>query len=400
MVFAGPAMSEPSDADFLAARNAFERGDRARLAALAAPFAGHLLEPYVAYWQLKLALDTATRDDARGYWERWPDTPLADRLRVDWLKVVGKRGDWATFALDYPSPSGEDTELLCYAIQFHRQRDGDAALAEAKPLWFTGQATPDACEPLFAALVRTNQLTPADRRARYRLAVDAGNFRVAQGIATELPPQERITAREFAQVERDPVRALTIGDFAWNRTGGRELALYALERAARTDATAARPAWVRQRPRLPEADRRYGDARLAFYSARQLAPQANDWFRESDGAPLTEAQRAWRVRAALRAGAWSDVLRAVDAMSVLQAQEPAWRYWRARALAVAGRGDEANAVYASLSQETHFYAILAGEALGRTGVPGRPADAPAQAPHTGINAAASAIPPRHRRRPR
>ena len=139
---------------------------------------------------------------------------------------------------------------------------------------------------------------------------------------------------------------------------------------------------MRQRPRLPEADRRYGDARLAFYAARQLAPQANDWFRESDGAPLTEAQHAWRVRAALRAGAWPDVLQAVDAMPVAQAQEPAWRYWRARALAAAGRADEANAVYGSLSLETHFYAILAGEALGRAGVPGRPADAPApsQAP--------------------
>ena len=70
----------------------------------------------------KLALDTATRDDVRGYWERWPDTPLADRLRIDWLKAVGRRGDWTTFALDYPPPSGEDTELQCYGIQYHRDR--------------------------------------------------------------------------------------------------------------------------------------------------------------------------------------------------------------------------------------------------------------------------------------
>ena len=372
--FASPARSEPADADFLAARTAFERGDRVKLAAMAPPFAGQLLEPYVAYWQLKLALDTATRDDVRGYWERWPDTPLADRLRVDWLKTVGKRGDWSTFALDYPPPAGEDTELLCYGVQYHRQRDGEAALAEAKPLWFTGQATPDACEPLFAALIRGNQLTPADRRARFRLAVDAGNFRVAQAIATELPPQDRITAREFAQVERDPARALATGDFAWNRTGGRELALYALERAARTDASAVRATWVRQRSRLPEAERRYGNARLAYHAARQLAPQANDWFREAPDAPLTEAQHAWRVRAALRAGAWPDVLAAVEAMPAAQAQEAPWHYWRARALVAAGRAEEANALYGGLAQETHFYAILAGEALGRASVPGRAAE--------------------------
>src|SRR5438552_3987655 len=68
--FAAAARGAPSDADFVAARSAFERGDRGTLAALAAPFANHLLEPYVAYWQVKLALDAATRDDVRGYWER------------------------------------------------------------------------------------------------------------------------------------------------------------------------------------------------------------------------------------------------------------------------------------------------------------------------------------------
>ena len=41
---------------------------------------------------------------------------------------------------DYPPPPGDDVELACYGIQYRRQRDGDAALAAAKPLWFTGQA--------------------------------------------------------------------------------------------------------------------------------------------------------------------------------------------------------------------------------------------------------------------
>ena len=73
-----------------------------------------------------------------------------------------------------------------------------------------------------------------------------------------------------------------------------------------------------------------------------------------------------------------------------QAQEPAWRYWRARALAAAGRADEATALYGSLAQETHFYAILAGEALGRTSMPGRATDPQAAAPPAPPSAAALA----------
>jgi soluble lytic murein transglycosylase len=359
------ARGEPSDADFLAARNAFERGDRIRLKALAPSVAGHVLEPYVAYWEHKLALDTATADEVRRYLSRWPNTPLADRLRVEWLKVLGRRGEWATFALEYPPPAGEDTELACYGIQFRRQRDGDGALSAARPLWFTGQAAPESCEPLFAALTASGALTGADRHARYRLAVEAGNVKLGQAIAAEFPADRWIAGKDFARVDADPLRALEKGDFAWKRQSGRDLALYALERAARSDAALARPAWERQRDRLTDADRRYGNARIAFHAARQLSPQANSWFAEARGVALGENERAWRARAALRAGAWGDVLAAIDAMPEGQAREAAWRYWKARALAAAGRHDEAEVSYLSFGGETNFYAVLAAEALGQ-----------------------------------
>ena len=157
-----PAFAQ-SDADFLAAKGAYDKGDRAKLASLAPKLNGHILQPYVEYWQLKLAIDDAAPQAVRDYLDRYPDTPLAEKLRVDWLKSLAKKSDWNRFALDYPPPSGEDPELACYGVQYRRQRDGDAVLADAKPLWFNGQATPDACEPLFAALIARGDLTVADR---------------------------------------------------------------------------------------------------------------------------------------------------------------------------------------------------------------------------------------------
>ena len=124
-----------TDADFLAAKAAFDRQDAGRLAALIPRLAGHLLEPYVDYWSLNLRLAAAVpvpHADFRRYAERWPDAPLVDRLRVDWLKAAGKRADWSAFALEYPPAAGEDTELACYGIQYRRQRDGDAALARSE----------------------------------------------------------------------------------------------------------------------------------------------------------------------------------------------------------------------------------------------------------------------------
>jgi soluble lytic murein transglycosylase len=380
------------DADFLAAKAAFDRGDRPRLESLAPRLAGHVLEPYVGYWSLKLRLDTAADDDVRDYLRRWSGTPLADRLRIEWLKSLGKRAQWSTFGVEYQPAANEDAELACYAVQYRRQHSGDAALAAAKPLWFSGQASPESCEPLFAALIASGELTPADRRARFRLATEAGNVRLAQSIAVELPRDDRISAREFASVDREPAQALAKGDFRWKQRGGRELALYALERAARSDAAGVRAAWEKHRDRLPEAERLYGNAKIASHAARQLSPQANAWFREAEGATLTDVQHAWRVRAALRAEAWADVLAAIEAMPAALAQEPAWRYWRGRALAAAGRGDQAKSMYEGLAGDTHFYALLAAEAIGRAGEKMREPNGPSVPPPAEALAALGAKP--------
>ena len=361
---AAPAAAQ-SDADFQAARVAFDRSDRTRLDALAPKLATHVLQPYVAYWQLKLRLDFADDDEVKAFLARWPQTPFADRLRVDWLKALGKRGQWTTFGAEYPPPTGEDVELSCYGFQYRRQSEGDVALKAARPLWFTDKAAPDACEPLFAALIAKGVITVEDRRARYRMATEAGNVRVAQGIAIDLPAAERITAQEFLHVERNPAHALAKGDFRWKQQGGRDLALYALERAARTDAAGVRAAWEKQRGRLTEPERLYGNARIAYHASRQLNPRALEWYREAEGAALSEAQRAWRIRAALRAGAWPDVLTAIEAMPPAEAQDSTWRYWRARALLAVGRVADATAIFTALADDLGFYGLLSAEAIGK-----------------------------------
>ncbi len=362
------------DADFLAAKAAFDKGDRARLAVLSPKLGSHLLAPYVEYWQLKLGLEDASPVAIRAYIDRYPNTPLADRLRIDWLKSLARKSLWDRFAADYAAVPVDDADFACATLLFRWQRDGDDALAAAKPLWLSDKATPDGCEPLFAALIARGDIGLAERKARFRLAIEAGNLRVAQGIGSGLPGADKITDRELATVQQDPLAALNQGVFALGTGSGRELALVALERAARSDAEAARPGWVRIRERLPAADRLYGNARLAHHAARQLNPAAHAWFRECNGAVMSTEAGAWRVRAALRALAWDDVLLAIDAMPDAQRQEAAWRYWRARALASKGRTEDANALLAALAPEVNFYGLLAAEALGRRFV--LPASAP------------------------
>jgi soluble lytic murein transglycosylase len=58
------------------------------------------------------------------------------------------------------------------------------------------------------------------------------------------------------------------------------------------------------------------------------------------------------------------VLAAIDAMTGRESSDPAWRYWKARALKALGRRDEANEILQLLATEFNFYGQLALEDLG------------------------------------
>jgi soluble lytic murein transglycosylase len=78
---------------------------------------------------------------------------------------------------------------------------------------------------------------------------------------------------------------------------------------------------------------------------------------------VVDTQAVWWVRAALRAENWAEVVRATDAMSEAGRKEPAWTYWRARALAATGKAELAKAEYASIKEGFSFYNWLAAEEL-------------------------------------
>src|SRR4029077_15229407 len=92
--FAHAAKVDSQDTALLAARDAFESGNRARLAAVAPQLQGHVLWPYVEYWQMFLRLPAARSEDVRDFLSRYSGSVLAEQLRTDWLKVLARSGRW------------------------------------------------------------------------------------------------------------------------------------------------------------------------------------------------------------------------------------------------------------------------------------------------------------------
>ncbi|MDR3005747.1 MAG: lytic transglycosylase domain-containing protein [Acidovorax sp.] len=361
-------------------QQAFRKNDKQALTRLLPAAQGHMLEPWAAYWELKARLDAVNPEEVQAFLQRWRGTYQEDRLRNDWLLLLGKNRDWTGFNQLHPDfRMQDDREVRCYAITADVQQGkvpADAA-QEAKRLWYAQGANDDGCTNLAATLYGSKLLKEDDIWRRARLGAELnrqGQVRAAVGIVA---PD---AMAQVGDVFASPIKYLT--GTSKNARGNvrRELALLAIIRMAASDpaqaATQMEARWANQ---LRTEERNWAWGVIGKLAARKLDPAAVGYFdkvtRSSD---LDDDALAWKTRAALRAGNWSLARKAIDGMSAPAQADPSWVYWKGKTL-VSGRvvtereKSEARALFERIAGVDGFYEQLALDELGqRVTVPPAP----------------------------
>jgi soluble lytic murein transglycosylase len=355
----------------LGAYAAFRAGDPDKLARHASALQGHTLEPWTDYWRLRLRIEDAKPDDVQRFLARHAGTYLADLLRSDWLRELGRRGEWLAFERALGPLAQDDLEIRCYGWSARLARaDGEAAV-EARAAWLEPRELPDGCVALTEKLLKIGALGEASIWERVRLLLAHGQVSAARRTLGYLPAKEQPDERLLTQAAVAPQKLVAQPPKNLEARGTREVLLFAVSRLARNDARAAAAALEGALgEKLPAEDRAVLWARIAAWAAQDHLPEALDWFARAGNAPLTDEQLAWKARAALRAGQWQSVREAVEPMSMLARQDPAWTYWYGRALAAQGDAERAQAYYQRIAGRPYYYGILATEELGaRASVP-------------------------------
>jgi soluble lytic murein transglycosylase len=289
----------------------------------------YVLAPYLDYWHLLLNLEKVDAAEVQTFLTRYTDYPFAERLRSEWLKVLGKRQQWGLFFEAYAQPEKEEVSVACYAAQGRYVQGQAAALTDARPLWLTGADQPAACDALFELMKNNGVLTEEDVWARLRLAFQANRVTVARAVAHYL--SEAIDANRlklFDKVYENPQRMLEKRLIGLDSRLGRELALYAIERVVRSQPTLGADLWSRMRDSFSRDEQRYAWGRIALYAARRHDPQALSLFKKTEGTALDAEQLAWQARATLRANDGDALLETIASMPQTQQDEAAWRYWK------------------------------------------------------------------------
>ena len=420
-------VTSAGDSVILEMSQAFRRGDRKKLAALLPQARGHALEPWAAYWELKARLADASTQEVDNFIAIYAGTYQEDRLRNDWLLLLGERRDWAGFAAEHPKfRMGDDKEVRCYALLVESLQGANparqSAIAdEVRKNWLSQRDADDGCTAAAERMVGTKNLSVDDVWQKARQAAEANRPKAARDAVALIAPE---SVGMVTELFSSPIKFLTSNSLAIRKTR-KELIALALIRLASTDTDAAADMmdnkWGNQLTR-EERNAVWGvigkqaATRLGTVPASEALGHFSKVSRETD---LTDDMLAWKTRAALRTGSqpnWKQVLSSINAMSAESRNDPTWVYWKARALlatvpagssaaapaagtgiTIAPQRAEALALMQSIASVRGFYEQLALEELGqKITVPARPAPLLAEEKEAarlnpGLNRAAYAI---------
>ncbi|MDR0702065.1 MAG: lytic transglycosylase domain-containing protein [Azoarcus sp.] len=351
---------------FLSARDAVRKGDRNALEQLASETGGHPLDSYVRYWLLsnRLArpiaplpeeLEQFIRDEA--------GTLLAERLRIDWLRRLAKNGETERFFQVYAGLQNPNSELRCLAWSSRLENGDRKVLDEVAAGWQSLTLASAACTPVLRAAVERGKVSNEEAWQLFRRRVDTRSPLRARTVLSWLA-SNRLKAFDQAMRKPKPYLTRLPAKFAASRAG-RELALAAITRLARNDVDAAHAQFLRISKRLTASERAHAWAVLALRAGQAQKPEAAMWYRNAGATPMSAAQRAWRVRVALRDGDWQAVLTGIGKLNAEERTMPEWVYWRGRALKALHKTDEANKAFRLIASVPDFYGILANEELGQ-----------------------------------
>ena len=349
---AAPAEITDADRMFIDLREAARKNDVFRTQQLSANLANYPFDDYVAYFRIKPQLfdsaggprnDYSADTQVVAFLNQYQGTALADRMRNDWLLVLGKRKDWARFDAEYAKfVLDDDTQVKCYSLLSKlSQGENPTKLAiDSRAILLDPSYFGQACQELVPSLVTAGGMTPSEAKAIGRATSERGFDTMAKRLGGDDP----------------------IGEIV---------------RAAKADPSKAYRDFLQTSSRYSKENQAVAWGVIGQFLAKKLDPNADDAYRLQQALGYNELlsveSQEWKVRAALRAKDWVLVKNAIDGMNpVIRSKDPAWTYWYGRASKAEGQDAKAKDSFEMIADQYNFYGQLAREELGKSNhAPGR-----------------------------
>lgn len=293
------------------------------------------------------------------------DTSLARKLTRQLQRRAAASQNWSLFG--ELSESSYAADMPCSKLQAQADTGKLKTLNKAAlELWVKPVKHSVNCTALLDKLESRNAPPIKAIWQRIYESMDATKPKYAESVLHYLSRTDRKPVKAWLNARDEPEAYLKSGaidkDTSFNRRAFVDLVL----KWSKEDPVAAMNHWLASHEKYGFYSDRYYDTHrlLAMRGAYRRLPEAYEWLNTVPGRDDDLELKEWRIRAALFAQDWVNVLRSLKRLPKEEQEEDHWAYWEARALEESGHTPLANEIFKTLSELPTYHGFLAADKLG------------------------------------
>ncbi len=362
LIVLNPVVAATSQrSNFLAAEQAYSRGDLGLYHSLKPGLKDYPLYPYLEYKELKKRLSTASSSEVSKFLTNYAGSGPAYLLRARWLSRLAAEGRWVEVIKTYDKRDDSD-KLRCLVLDALIHTDNsDLAYAHTSEVWLHGDTLPAACDTVFKSWRKAGHMDSDMVWRRIELAMKSGNVKLARHLGKYLSAADKKWLHRWIQVRKNPSKALAslLGSHPFKP----EIIGYGLRRLGNRNPEKALSRWQQllKKSDYSAEDRCEIDRGLALALYTEPSNNAYSFYLKTGTCSNHPELQQARLRAALLRQDWKQLLSWIDTMPGELQKQQQWRYWKARALEQTGYTMAAAALFRKVATDRSLYAYLASD---------------------------------------
>lgn len=345
------------------AKKALRKGDITTFTKLSDSLRDYPLYPYLRYNYLQPRLQKVDPAELEAFTKEFPDFPLTDTLRVQWLKHLARTHQWQTYYENY-TPQ-EDKSLQCSQLIARMETNHHTLLLEdIRSAWLSGSSLPPDCDPAFKRLYQSDLFTNDLVWQRIQLAMERNNTSLANHLSHHLDAEHKNWVKLWIAVHNDPDK-LTRNPQIEDTPVGRQILVHGVKRLAGLKLKKAIERWdelLSQFDFVP-GERTAIDRLLAVRAAETRHPRADELLDRVAAFDVDTEVLHWRLLTAFENLDWQKLRRWTDGVPANEDIKYRWFYWHARALEQTGDVEKSARIYSSIANKRDYYGFLAADRL-------------------------------------
>lgn len=350
---------EENRALFRETERAIQKGDIAAARSNINQLGDYALVPFLELSILLKHIHNIDTADVDAFLDQHPGSWIAERLRLNWLIILNKRGEHSEYIRHYADSSASITSTCRYAEALIRTNQSEQAFSLAPELWLHGSSRPNDCDYLFSQWQKSDGFSEEYIWQRFLLARNAGQTGLANYLA-QLTKSDEIKQRValYLKIYSAPELILDPNNIQTAEPGYSDIVHHGIRRLASEDPYKAETALNYYLARLSFSEQEQGELFEEIQESYTKRDAADEALRlaNSAGRFVSEAHADWQLKQALENQNWQRTLNWIDLLLPEDAQQEKWIYWKARSQNQLGQSS--TEIYSHVARERSYYGFL------------------------------------------